>query len=133
MHNRSASIVLKETIQLLEVEHAFQGKIIREELYLTYDRFKPVNILRDTFKNVATSPHLLDYVLGATVGLLTGYLSKKIVIGTSGNLIRKFLGFMTQLGVTNSVAQHPDMIKSIGQFIYQYFLRKKRKNYYYRD
>jgi hypothetical protein len=82
---------------------------------------------------VASSPHLLNYFLGATVGLFSGYLSKKIVIGTSGNLIRKFFGFMTQLGVTNSVAQHPEVIKSIGQFIYQYFLRKKRKNDYYRD
>jgi hypothetical protein len=32
-----------------------------------------------------------------------------------------------QLGVTNTVAQHPDTIKSIGQYIYQHFIRNKRE------
>ena len=72
---------------------------------------------------------MIDNIIGAAVGLATGYLSKKIVVGTSGNIIRRFFGLLMQLGVTNTVAQHPDSIKSIGQFIYQHFLRnKKRQN-----
>ena len=124
----SSSAVLKDTIQLLEVEQEIEGRLLKEQFKKTYESLKPVNLLKSTFMEVASSPYLLDNIIGAGVGLATGYLSKKIVIGTSGNIIRRFFGLLMQLGVTNTVAQHPDTIKSIGQFIYQYFLRKKEHN-----
>jgi hypothetical protein len=62
------------------------------------------------------------------LGLATGYLSRKIVVGASGNIFRKLLGSILQFGVTNIVAQHPDVIKSIGQFIFQHIFRKKEIN-----
>jgi hypothetical protein len=62
------------------------------------------------------------------MGLTTGYLSKKLVVGFSGNIIRKLLGSILQLGVTNVVAQHPDSLKSLGQFIFQRIFHKKEKN-----
>jgi len=124
----SSSAVLKDTIQLLEVEQEIEGRLLKEQFKKTYESLKPVNLLKSTFMEVASSPYLLDNIIGAGVGLATGYLSKKIVIGTSGNIIRRFFGLLMQLGVTNTVAQHPDTIKSIGQFIYQHFLRKKEHN-----
>jgi len=127
MQNRSSTAVLKDTIQLLETEQKIEGRLLKEQFYLTYESLKPVNLLRSSIRDVASSPHLIDNIIGTAVGLATGYLSKKIVIGTSGNIIRKFFGLLMQLGVTNTIAQHPDSIKSIGQFIYEHFLRKKRE------
>ena len=127
MQNRSSTAVLKDTIQLLETEQKIEGRLLKEQFYLTYESLKPVNLLRSSIRDVASSPYLIDNIIGTAVGLATGYLSKKIVIGTSGNIIRKFFGLLMQLGVTNTIAQHPDSIKSIGQFIYEHFLRKKRE------
>lgn len=127
MQNRSSTAVLKDTIQLLETEQKIEGRLLKEQFYLTYESLKPVNLLRSSIRDVASSPYLIDNIIGTAVGLATGYLSKKIVIGTSGNIIRKFFGLLMQLGVTNTIAQHPDSIKSIGQFIYQHFLHKKRE------
>ena len=126
MQNRSSTAVLKDTIHLLEVEQEIEWGLLKEKFHLTYESLKPVNLLKSAIRDVALSPYLIDNIIGAAVGLATGYLSKKIVVGTSGNIIRKFFGFLMQLGVTNTVAQHPDSIKSIGQFIYQHFLRNKR-------
>ncbi len=126
MQNLSSSAVLKETIQLMEVEQAFEKRILKEQFYLTYERLKPANLLRSTIQDITSAPYLVDHIMSTAVGLCTGYLSKKIVVGTSGNIIRKFLGFLMQVGVTNTVAEHPDTIKSIGHFIYQRFLAKKR-------
>lgn len=125
MQNRSSTAVLNDTIQLLEVEQEIELGLLKEKFQLTYESLKPANILKSAIQDVALSPYLIDNIIGAAVGLATGYLSKKIVVGTSGNIIRKFFGFLMQLGVTNTVAQHPDSIKSIGQFIYQHFLHKK--------
>jgi hypothetical protein len=72
----------------------------------------------------------MDSILGTATGLATGYLSRKIMmIGASGNLFRKLLGSVMQLGVTNVVSQNPDKIKSIGQYIFQHILRKKRNEF----
>jgi hypothetical protein len=61
------------------------------------------------------------------MGLLSGFLSKKIFVGASGNLIRKLLGSILQLGVTNVVAHNSDIIKSVGQAVLQHFFRKKNQ------
>jgi hypothetical protein len=84
-------------------------------------------------KDIASSPHLINNVLGATIGLATGYVSKKIVVGASHNLFRKIMGSALQIGVANIVAQHPEAIKSLGQFIGQHILRKKKHVYSEQD
>jgi hypothetical protein len=127
MENRSVSIELKNSIQRLEVQLAYEEQLLKEQFNLTYEHFKPVNLLKSTIQEIAASPYLVDNIIATAVSLATGYLSKKIVIGTSGNIFRKFLGLLMQLGVTNTVAQHPDTIKSIGQYIYQHFIRNKRE------
>jgi hypothetical protein len=111
----------------LEVQLAYEEQLLKEQFNLTYEHFKPVNLLKSTIQEIAASPYLVDNIIATAVSLATGYLSKKIVIGTSGNIFRKFLGLLMQLGVTNTVAQHPDTIKSIGQYIYQHFIRNKRE------
>jgi hypothetical protein len=127
MQNLSASAVLKDTIQLLETEQAFEKQMLKEQFYSTYERLKPANLLRSTLQDFTSAPYLIDHILSTAVGLATGYLSKKIVVGTSGNIIRKLLGILMQVGVTNTISQHPDKVKSIGQFVYRHFLSKKKE------
>jgi hypothetical protein len=59
--------------------------------------------------------------------MATGYVSKKIFIGTSGNVIRKLFGSILQTGVTNVISQHPDAIKSLSQMIFQRVFHKKEQ------
>jgi hypothetical protein len=119
---------LKNAIQLLEVEQAAKWLVLKEQFHLTYESLKPVNLFKSTLNEVASSPYLIDNIIGNAVGLATGYLSKKIVIGASGNIFRKLIGFVLQFGVANFVAHRPDAIKSIGQFILQHVFRKKEMN-----
>jgi hypothetical protein len=62
------------------------------------------------------------------MGLLGGFLSKKIFVGPSGNLIRKFIGSILQFGVTSVVSQNSDVIRSLGQLLFQHFFHKKEMN-----
>ena len=128
MKNIKSSAELKDAIQQLEFEHTIKGQLLKEQLLLTHESLKPVNLIKNALSEVASSPYLVDNILGASVALATGYISKKIVVSGSGNVIRKFLGTILQFGVTNVVAQHTDTIKSVGQFIYQHFLHKKEMN-----
>ena len=119
---------LKNAIQILEFEHAVKKQLLKEQVYLIYENLKPVNLIKNTLSEVASSPYLIDNILGATMGLASGYISRKLVVGGSHNIIKKLFGTILQFGVTNVVAQHTDPIKSVGQFIYQHFLKKKEVN-----
>jgi hypothetical protein len=128
MQNITPTDELKNAIQLLEVEQAAKWQLLKDQFHLSYESLKPVNLLRSTVNDIASSPYLIDNIIGNAVGLATGYLSRKIVVGASGNIFRKLIGFVLQFGVANFVAQHPDAIKSIGQFILQHIFRKKEMN-----
>jgi len=51
---------------------------------------KPVNLLKSTLKDITSSPYLIDNILGTTIDLATGYLSKKLVVRASGNIQETF-------------------------------------------
>lgn len=119
---------LKQAIQILEAEHALKGQQLREQLLLSYENLKPINLIKGAISEATSSPDLVNNLFGTTMGLASGYLSKMIIVAGSGNRIRKLLGVILQLGVTNVVAQHSGTIKSFGQFIYQHFLRKTEAN-----
>jgi hypothetical protein len=128
MQNITSSTGLKDAIKLLEAEQEVKAQLLKEQLYLTYESLKPVNLLKHTLKEISSSPYLIENLSGTAVGLLSGFLSRKIFVGKSGNLIRKLVGSILQFGVTNIVAQNSDIIKSVSQAIFQYFLRKKELN-----
>jgi hypothetical protein len=128
MQNITSITELKNAIQFLEVEQNLKGKLLKEHFFLTYESLKPVNLLKSTLSDITKSPYLVDNIIGTALGLATGYLSKKIFIGASGNKIRKLIGSIMQYGITNVVAQNSDAIKSFGRSLFQHFFRKKEMN-----
>jgi hypothetical protein len=128
MQNITSIAELKNAIQLSEAEHTLKGKLVKEQFYLTYESFKPVNLLTNTLNDIAKSPYLVDNILGTAMGLATGYLSKKVFIGASGNKFKRLIGTILQFGITNVVAQNSETIKSFGRSLFQHFSRKKEIN-----
>jgi hypothetical protein len=119
---------LKNAIRLLETEQAIQGQLLKEQFCLTIQSLKPVNLLKSKWNNIVSSPHLIENILGIALSIATGYLIKKLVVGTSGKIVRKLIGSVLQIGVTNLVVQHPEAIKSFSRFIVQHIRFKKSQN-----
>jgi len=119
---------LKNAIQLLEAEQAEKGKLLKEQFYVTYESFKPANLIVNALNNIEKSPYLIDNILGAAIGLITGFYSNKLIFNPRGNKLKKLLGVALQFGVTNLVAKHQGTIRSIGHVIFQHLTRKKRMN-----
>ena len=129
MSNINYSLILKNQIRFLENEQVIKEQLLKEQLHYLYKSLNPLNLLLSTIKDFSSSPNMLENMLGTVVGMASGYLSKKIVIGRSANIFRKLIGSVLQLGVTNVVAQHPDSIESIGQFIlHKIFSKKETKS-----
>jgi hypothetical protein len=125
MQTISSIAGLKESIQLLEAEQSIKGQILKDQLFITYESLKPGNLLKYTLKEISSSPNMIDNLAGTAMGLLGGYISKKIIVGASGNIIRKLIGSILQFGVTNVVAQNSEVIKSFGQTLFQHFTHRK--------
>jgi hypothetical protein len=125
MKKTSSTVRLGEAILLLEAEQVIKGQILKEQFLATYESLKPINLLKSTIKEISASPVIGDNLLGTLMGLTTGYISKKVVVGGSSNVLRKLLGSVLQFGVANAVAKHPEAIRLIGQYIIQFIRQKK--------
>ena len=128
MQNISSTASLKNAIQLLEVDQGIKGQLLKDQFYIVYESLKPVNFIKSTLHDISSSPLLMDNILSTSMGIASGFLTNRIFVGASGGLIRKLLGSVLQFGVTNVVAQHPETIKSLGEVIMQFILRKKGEN-----
>lgn len=128
MQNITSSAALKNAIQLLEAEQGIKGQQLKDQFYLTVESLKPVSLIEKALHEISSSPNLIDNILSTALGITSGFLTNKIFVGASGSLVRKLIGSALQFGVASTVAQNPDAIKSYGQLILQYLLRRREKN-----
>ncbi|HAN17129.1 MAG: hypothetical protein A2X13_06410 [Bacteroidetes bacterium GWC2_33_15] len=128
MEKITSSTDIKKAIEILQSEQAIKGKLLKEQIYITYESLKPINLLKNTIKDISSSPFVIENIIGIATGITSGYLSKKIVVGSSSGILRNILGSVLQYSVTNAVAQHPEAIKSFGRFIVDLLFRKKNEN-----
>ena len=118
---------LKNDIQILEEEQSVKAKQLKDQLFLTYESFKPAKILQSTLKDLVTSPQMLDNIIDTTLSIATGYISKRIVVGASSNIIRRVLGTIIQVGASKFISKHSDAIRSFGVTAFQQIFKKKEK------
>lgn len=125
MQNVNSYTELQDAIQLLQVEQAEKSQLLKEQLNISYESLKPLNLFKSALNDISSSPGLGENLLGSALGLASGYFSKWLIIGKSGNMARKLIGSVLQFGITNVVAKHPDAIKTFGQFIVKHLRSNK--------
>jgi hypothetical protein len=118
---------LKERIQALENKKTEQEVELKKEFHKTYEMMKPVNLIKNSIKDLTTSPEIRGSVTDAIISLSAGYLSKKLAVGSSKNPIKLLLGTLLQSVVTTGVAQNSEAIKSTVLNFIQEFLNKTEK------
>ena len=102
---------LNERIIFLEDKQVNELLLLREQLKISYESIKPINFIKNTIKELITEPHLKEDIIDTSVSVATGYLSKKIVVGSTKNPIKQILGTLLQMGVTSVVSKNTDSIK----------------------
>lgn len=117
---------LKETIKLLEIKHAESEKQLRTELINVYENLKPINILKNIARDAVSSESLRHDAANTLASLMSGFISKKIIVGKSKNPFLKLIGIGIQLGMTNLVSKNYNIVKDhIVNYINQ---MQERKN-----
>jgi len=117
---------LKGAIRILEGEQQLKGRLLKEHALVVYERFKPVNLIRDLLKDLFSSAYPVDDISGTAAGMTGGYLLKKLFVGKSSGAFRNLLGYVLQYVATNFLARNSAIIKAVALSVFDMIFRKKR-------
>ena len=103
--------LLKESIRLLEIRQAEEGIILKEQFKETFESLKPFNLIKSSIKDLASSTEIKNNLFETVVSIITGYLTKKIMVNSKGGPLMKIVGAMLQYGVTSLVSKNAEKIR----------------------
>jgi len=101
-------------ILALEAMRLRQEEDLKDTASAAINSLKPANLIRNTFNATVKSPGFSKNLLKGAVGLAAGFLSKKLFVMGSSNIVKKALGTVVELGVAKVVANNADKITSSG-------------------
>lgn len=116
---------LREEIAELELKQVVAHRELKLQLKITYESLRPANLIKHTLKELTAAPEVKVDFLNSILGIASGFVSKKLIIGNSHNPVKQALGTLLQVGVTNLVIKNGQQIKSVAVRILTAFFIKK--------
>ena len=111
MEKLSAVDSLKESIRLLEIRQAEEGRIFKEQFKETYESLKPSNIIKHTIRDLAHSVEVKNNLFETVLSLLSGYLAKKIMVDSKTSFLNRILRTVAHFGITNVITNNAEEIR----------------------
>lgn len=118
---------LEDAIKLLKFKKAEDEKLLKELFYMTYESVKPINMIKNLFKEPIASQNIKDSLLTTSVGFGAGYLSKLLFQGVVRVPFKNFIGSALMLGVDNLIAKNPGVVSVLSSLILDAFIKKPKK------
>jgi hypothetical protein len=116
---------LEEAIAELELIAAAQKRDIQESLAELSEDLKPVNLVKESARYIFSGKNR-EGLVNVLIGLGTGFLSRKLLLGRSHGVVSKTLGKAVQYGMAGVISQNAEKIKEkAGIWIDRLFKRKK--------
>ncbi len=102
--------MLRAAIVNLEKQQTEEGFRLKDQFSITYESLKPFNVLRKALIDVFTPFELKQGLFETTAGILSGYLSRILVVRNSKNPVLRLAGIFVQYGVTNVITKNSEAI-----------------------
>jgi hypothetical protein len=122
------SEALSQKISSLQNKRQEDLKLLKEQIHQVHESIKPINLIKNAFHEMTSSSETKSNLVDSAIGLTSGFLSKKILFGSSKNPIRNILGNVLQYAVSNIVSKHTDEIKSKGADLLLKFFNRNKEN-----
>jgi hypothetical protein len=118
---------LAEAIAELELKAAGQKREVEEAFGVVTENFKPLNLMKHSLHSVFSGENKGD-LLNALLGLGSGFLSRKLIIGKSKGFLGKTVGKAIQWGMAGIVSKNADKIKEkAGSIIDRLFKKRSQR------
>ena len=105
---------LRTEILALEAERLRLEDELKSTASAALHSLKPANLIKNAFHSTVQTPGLGKNLLKGVAGLAVGFLSKKMLVGGSSNIVKKALGAVVELGVAKAVARNAGKLTSSG-------------------
>lgn len=128
----TSSAALKDAILMMENQQEEQLILLKDQLKQTVDSLKPLTLIKNTLHDATRPPEIKDGILNSSLGLAAGYLSQKIMVGSTLNPVKMIFGAVLKYAVTNLVTKNPNALKSVGTGIFNSIFRRNKVHAPYR-
>jgi hypothetical protein len=116
---------LARAIALLELKAVAQKKDIQETFTVVSENLKPINLVRSGVRSVFSGENRVD-VVNALIGIGSGFLSRKLLLGNKNGVVGKTVGRAIQWGMAGLVSKNAEKIKEkAGEWIDKLFKKHK--------
>jgi hypothetical protein len=116
---------LEEAIAALEIKAAAQKRDIQELLAGLSESLKPINLVKESARFVFSGKNR-EGLVNVLIGLGTGFLSRKLLLGKSRGVVGKTLGKAVQYGLAGVISKNAEKIKeTAGLWIDRLFKKNK--------
>jgi len=119
---------LEDAIKLLKYKKTEDEKLLKELFYMTYESLKPINLIKNLFKEPVASQNIKDSLLTSSIGLGAGYLSKLLFQGVVRVPFKNFIGSALMLSIDNLIEKNPGIVSVLSSLIMNAFSKKSKKN-----
>lgn len=117
---------LQMAIIALQEKRALELEALKSQFLAASDSLKLVNIIKSTFEEIASSSEIKTSILENVVGIGTGILAKKLLLGSSMNVSKNIFASIVQFIVTNVVSNEAGGLRNkVENLIYSYLNQRK--------
>ena len=127
MKKNSPNDLLDKEIELLESKRVQQLVQLKEQFQAVHASISPINIIKNTFKKVTSTPDLKNGVGKTALGVASGFLVKNILFRRIHNPFIKVAGTLIQTAVVGLVANNSGNITSTGGKVLKTIFSKFKK------
>lgn len=115
MKQKTSSEDLNDAILMLQKKQSEELLLLRQQFHITFQSLKPINLIKSTLQEITQAPEVKNTIAKNLIGLTTGYLAKKVLVGATAGPINSLIGMVLQLAVTNIVSKNSEGIKTKGK------------------
>ncbi len=127
MTQPTAKEKLRDSIRQLEIQQAREGEELKAQFKATYESLKLVNLVKSSLKEVTESVEIKNTLFESIISVVSGYVSRKLMVNKNSNPFLKIVGLVMQFGITNLVAKNAEVIRMYVTELIDKFLHPKEE------
>lgn len=127
MTQPTAKEKLRDSIRQLEIQQAREGEELKAQFKATYESLKLVNLVKSSLKEVTESVEIKNTLFESIISVISGYVSRKLMVNKNSNPFLKIVGLVMQFGITNLVAKNAEVIRMYVTELIDKFLHPKEE------
>jgi hypothetical protein len=102
----------------LEVHQKENLQMLKEDLQEIIENLTPLNHIKNVIADSEiSSENIGQNILNDAIGISSGYITKRLMFGSSSNPVKKVMGSMFQFIVAKFVSNQSERIEAVGEVI----------------